>query len=64
MTLYEKLVEAYRNRARTQPPGQNMVLNVHNRTPEMLAEIAIHVLHEHDRSEHRKRNANYPDMLE
>ena len=54
MTLYEKLVQAYKDRARTQPPGQNMVLNVHNRTPEMLAEIAVQVVYEHQNDEERK----------
>lgn len=54
MTLYEKLVQAYKDRARTQPPGQNMVLNVHNRTPEMLAEIAVKVVYEHQNDEERK----------
>ena len=64
MTLYEKLVQAYKNRAKQASPGNSLVLNENNSVPEMMAEIAIHVIHEHDRSEHRKHNANYPDMLE
>lgn len=54
MTLYEKLVEAYKERARSQPPAQNMVLNVNNRVPEMLAEIAIKVVYEHQNEEERE----------
>lgn len=54
MTLYEKLVEAYKDRARSQPMAQNMVLNVNNRVPEMLAEIAIKVVYEHQIDEERK----------
>lgn len=64
MNLYEKLVKAFKNKAAQASPGNNWVLNTDNNVPEMMAEIAIHVIHEHDRSEHRKHNANYPDMLE
>ena len=51
MTLYEKLVKAFTEKAKQASPGNNWVLGENNRVPEMMAELAIHVIHEHDRSE-------------
>jgi hypothetical protein len=48
MTLYEKLVQAYKDRAKQATPGNSMILGENNSVPEMLAEIAVKVVNEHE----------------
>jgi len=51
MNLYEKLVQAFTDHAASASPGNNLVLNTNNSVPELLAEIAIKVVYEHQNHE-------------
>lgn len=54
MTLYEKLVQAYKDRAKQSTPGNSLILGEKNMVPEMMAEIAIEVVYTHLNDEERK----------
>lgn len=54
MTLYEKLVQAYKDRAKQSTPGNSLILGEKNMVPEMMAQIAIEVVYTHLNDEERK----------
>ena len=54
MTLYEKLVQAYKDRAKQSTPGNSLILGENNSVPEIMAEIAVKVVYEHENDEERK----------
>lgn len=60
MNLYEKLVHAFKTRAASSTPGNNLVLGENNNVPEMLADIAIKTVYEHQNLEERNDRSEFP----